>query len=340
MGKAIMAKAKRLGANRAALERMHRIHQLLQNGEYPNCTKLAREFAVSKRTMKRDIEFMRERMGLPIRFDPVRNGYLYAERVDRFPELPLSEAEVFALFVASKAIEQYKGTPFQRLLETAFRRLTGRLDEHVKFSVGSLDEVVSFRPFAPGDADVRAFETLTTGTREKRVVRFMYRKHGALNFRKREVHPYRIAHVAGLWCLFGFDVRRQAMRTFVLCRLKRPKVTGKRFEVTKKFDLNEHLRKSFALFRGKDGDEHEVVVDLDRWAADEVRGRRWHESQELTERPKGWLRISMRLSSLEEVQKWVMGFGTHATVVRPEALRERLRGTAAVWAQRYGDEVK
>ncbi len=327
-----------MGANRAALERMHRIHQLIQNGEYPNCTKLAREFEVAKRTMKRDVEFMRDRMNLPIGFDRERNGYFYTEKVERFPELPMSEAEVFALFVASKAIEQYRGTPFQRLLETAFRRLTGRLDENVKFSMGSLDNVISFRPFAPGDADVRAFEMLARGVRERRAVKFMYRNHGALSFHRRHVHPYQMAHVDGRWCLFGFDVDRQAMRTFVLCRLKGPKLTGRRFTVSKRFDLNEYLRNSFSLFRGKEGDDYEVVVDLDAWAADEVRGRRWHESQELTELPKGMLRVSMRLDNVEEVEKWVMGFGTHATVVRPKCLAGRLGKTGEEFVRRYGGE--
>lgn len=331
----VMAFPKRLGANRAALERMHRIHQLLQNRQYPNCTKLAKEFEVAKRTMKRDIEFMKDRMHLPIGFDVQRNGYIYTEKVDRFPELPMSEAEVFAVFVASKAIEQYRGTPYQRLLETAFRRLTGRLDENVKFSVGSLDNVISFRPFAPGDADVKAFEVLAKGVRERRAVTFMYRNHGASTAQRRDVYPYHMAHVDGRWCLFAFDVGRQAMRTFVLCRLKEPKLTGRRFKVSKKFDLNEYLRDSFSLFRGKEGDECEVIVDLDAWAADEVRGRRWHDSQDFTELPKGVLRVTMRLNGIEEVEKWVMGFGTHATVVRPKALAERLRKTGEEFAKRY-----
>ena len=209
------------------MERMHRIHQLLQNKEYPNCTKLAKEFEVAKRTMKRDIEFMKDQMQLPIGFDVGQNGYFYTEPVDHFPELPMSEADVFALFMASKAIEQYQGTPFQRLLETAFRRLTGRLDENVKFSMGSLDSVLSFRPFAPGDADLRAFEVLAKGVRERRAVTFMYRNHGALAAQRRHVHPYHIAYVNNQWCLFAFDVKREAMRTFVLCRLTGPKLTSR-----------------------------------------------------------------------------------------------------------------
>ncbi len=333
------------------MERMHRIHQLLQNKQYPNCTKMAKEFEVSKRTMKRDIECMKDRMSMPIGFDVQRNGYFYTERVDYFPELPLSEADVFALFVANKAIEQYEGTPFQRLLESAFRRLTGRLDESVKFTMGSLDNVISFRPFAPGDADVRAFEVLSNGVKEQRAVTFMYRNHGALSAQRRQVHPYHIAHVDGRWCLFGFDVDRQAERTFVLARLSGPKFTGKRFTVTKKFDLKEYLRKSFSLFRGNPAksaglfqgnaeDDYKIVVDLDAWAADEVRGRRWHETQELTKLSKGMLRVTLRLSNIEEVEKWVMGFGTHATVVEPEELRERLRKTGEEWAKRYGGDVK
>ncbi len=136
--------------------------------------------------------------------------------------------------------------------------------------------------------------------------------------------------------MFAFDVDRQAMRTFVLSRLKEPKVTGRRFAVSKRFDLNEYLRDSFSLFRGKEGDDYEVVVDLDAWAADEVRGRRWHESQEFKEVSKGMLRVSLRLSNIEEVEKWVMGFGTHATVVRPEVLRERMAASARTWGERYG----
>ena len=108
----LMQQQERLGANRAAMERMLHIHKLLKNEEYPNSPKLAREFEVVKRTVKRDIEFMKDRLSLPIGFDTDRNGYYYTEPVEEFPELPMSEADVFGLFVASKAIEQYQGDAF------------------------------------------------------------------------------------------------------------------------------------------------------------------------------------------------------------------------------------
>jgi predicted DNA-binding transcriptional regulator YafY len=78
-------------------ERMMRFHNLVKNGEYPNCSTLANEFEVSVRTIMRDVDFMKYRLDLPLEFDGQRNGYYYTRPVEQFPQLPISEAEVFAL---------------------------------------------------------------------------------------------------------------------------------------------------------------------------------------------------------------------------------------------------
>jgi len=45
------------------------------------------------------------------------------------------------------------------------------------------------------------------------------------------------------------------------------------------------------------------------------------------------------LSSLEEVERWVLSMGTHATVIRPDALRERLFKATHALFERYGGPV-
>ena len=47
------------------------------------------------------------------------------------------------------------------------------------------------------------------------------------------------------------------------------------------------------------------MIELDAWAADDVRGRQLHSSQVLTELPGGGLRVQLRLSSLEEIERLV-----------------------------------
>jgi predicted DNA-binding transcriptional regulator YafY len=135
-------------------ERMMQIHERIKANRYPNCTKLGKEIEVSTRTIKRDVDFMKYRLNLPIEYDNKRYGFFYTEPVDQFPSLPVTEAEVFALLVAHKAIAQYQGTPYQKPLDAAFRKLTGQLDTKAKFTLGNLDEALSFRPFAPGDTDL------------------------------------------------------------------------------------------------------------------------------------------------------------------------------------------
>jgi hypothetical protein len=49
-----------------AIERMTRLHRLIENREYPNCHKIAKEFEMSVRTIKRDVDFMKTRLNLPI----------------------------------------------------------------------------------------------------------------------------------------------------------------------------------------------------------------------------------------------------------------------------------
>ena len=180
---------------------------------------------------------------------------------------------------------------------------------------------------------MKTFELLTRAVRERRAVTFMYRNRGQLKAQRRQVHPLHIAYVDNHWCMFGFDVVRRDVRTYVLSRLSRAALTGRKFAVAKNFDLEEHLRGSLGVYKGRD--DYDVVVDFDVVGADDVRGRQWHSSQKLDPLPGGMLRVTMRLNSIEEAEKWVMGFGTHATVVRPKALAERLRKTGKEFVRRY-----
>ena len=328
-----MAKTKSQALTRPMWERMMRFHNLINEKSFPNCSKLAGEFEVTVRTIMRDLDFMRDRLLLPIEFDNQRNGFYYTEKVDQFPQIPFSEAEIFALLVAHKAVAQYRGTPFEHPLAMAFKKLTGQLDSSMKYTLDNLDEALSFRPFAPEDSDLESFEILTRALKDRRVLKFQYRNLGTEKAQLRVVHPYHLACVDNHWYLFAFDVKRAAIRTFALLRLKSPEVTTERFTIPNKFVLSEYLKGAFNVFKGTD--DYEIVVEFDSWGADLVRGRKWHASQEIMELPGRQVRLRLRLNSIEEAERWVLSWGKHATVIRPEALAERLRQTAKVLQTRY-----
>ena len=113
-------KAYRGGRKRPPLERMKRIFGLLQDGKFPNSSSVAKEFRVAIKTARRDFEFMRDRWELPIAYDEIKHGFYFAKPVERFPGVPVTEKELFALCVAHKAIEQYQGTALQQPLELAW----------------------------------------------------------------------------------------------------------------------------------------------------------------------------------------------------------------------------
>ena len=117
--------------SRPPLARMLQLHQQIQAGQFPNCRKLANALEVSSKTIQRDIDFMRDRLGLPIAYDQLHFGFVYTEPVTHFPRIEVSEGEIVALFVAQKALEQYKGTSFEKPLRTAFEKIIEELKDRM-----------------------------------------------------------------------------------------------------------------------------------------------------------------------------------------------------------------
>ena len=135
-------------STRPPIERMLRIHNLIKGGSHPNATRLARELEVTTKTIYRDIAFMRDRMELPVEFEPAYNGYHYIEEVGQFPTVKITEGELFAMMVAEKAMQQYRGTNFEKPLLSAFRKVTEGLTDTISFNLDDFDSSISFRTSA------------------------------------------------------------------------------------------------------------------------------------------------------------------------------------------------
>ncbi len=312
--------------SRPPLERMLRIHQAIQAGQYPNATKLAAEIEVVVKTIHRDIAFMRDRMNLPIEFDTRRNGYFYTSEVSSFPSLQLTEGELFALCVAEKALEQYRGTSFEKPLLSALRKMEQSLPDTISINLGELGEAISFRTRAEPILNLGIFDVLAKAVSQHQQLELDYRKAGSTTPEKRVVDPYHLANINGEWFLFGFDHLRKDIRTFVPARIKSAARTGNTFQRPQGFSLENRLRDSFGVHSGHG--QFNVVLRFSKSVADYIREKRWHDSQELRELRDGDLELKLKLSSLVEIERWVLSWGGHARVLQPPALRESVRKAA------------
>jgi len=312
--------------SRPPLERMLRIHQAVSSGGFPNASTLAREIEVATKTIHRDIEFMRDRLALPIEFDSSRNGYHYTEEVGAFPNIQITEGELFALVVAEKALQQYRGTNFEKPLLSAIKKMEQALPDTISLNLGDLQQAISFRTRAEPVLDLEIFDVLAKAVAQRRQLELAYRKPGQQKTEPRVVDPYHLANINGEWFLFAYDHGRQDIRTFVPPRIKSARPTGKTFERPQKFSLEERLRDSFGVYSGEG--EYEVVIRFNAHAADYVREKKWHESQRLRELKGGGVELKLKLSSLKEIERWVLSWGGDARVVKPRELAESVRAAA------------
>jgi len=323
-------------ANRAPLERMLHIHEELKRGAAITCTNLGRELEVSRKTLVRDLAYMRDRLDLPIEFDCVHNTYRYTEPVDAFPSVKVTEGEVFALLVARKALEQYRGTPFHGQLAASFEKLTSGLKESVTFAPTDELRAVSFKNIGVGKSDATVFNDLNRGIMRELEVSFDYRKPGDPQPARRRVQPYHLSHRQNLWYLVGFDLERSALRTFAVPRITEVTVTKAGFKRPADFSPEKFFAKALGAFGGQ-GDFSIVIRFKAGATADRIREREWHESQKLNNQPNGDLELTMRLGALEEIERWVLEWGPDAEVLEPQVLRDRLKTTAAILLKQYSE---
>lgn len=303
-----------------------RIHQAIAAGKYPNATTLARDIEVVTKTIHRDIEFMRDRLGLPVEYDGRKFGYYYTEEVSAFPTLQITEGELFALLVAEKALQQYRGTNFEKPLVSAFKKMESSLPDTISLNLADWDQSISFRTSVEPILDLEIFDALAKATAGHKQLQLTYRKPGSKQTESRQVDPYHLANVNGEWFLFAFDHLRHDIRTFVPSRIQSAEPTGKTFPRPQKFSIEKILRDSFGVHSGQ-GD-YQVVVRFDAYAADYIREKRWHPSQELSELKNGGVELRLKLSSLGEITRWILGWGGSATVVSPPELVATIKEAA------------
>jgi hypothetical protein len=90
----------RYHGTRPLLRRMQAIDQALRAQKWPTDKTLATHLEVDPRTIRRDLEYMRDEHHAPIAFDRARRGYYYADPTFRLPLVQMSQGEMRPSYAA------------------------------------------------------------------------------------------------------------------------------------------------------------------------------------------------------------------------------------------------
>jgi proteasome accessory factor B len=164
-------------------------------------------------------------------------------------------------------------------------------------------------------------------------ISFFYKKPGDGKGMDRTIQPYHLGCIGGVWYLIGLDLARKAIRTFALARISEPKNLRRKFSRPKDFSLETMLGDSFSAFETDNAQQIRIL--LDPIAAALTGERRWHPSQKLVFRKDGSAELSLKVGMAPDLQSWILGWGSHAKVLAPIALRKRIKATAQTIAAQY-----
>jgi len=302
--------------------RMMIIDQRIRQGRYPNASTLAAELQVSRKTVWRDIEFMRNFFKAPIEFDRKRNGYFYTEESYFLPAVSLTEGELITFFIAEKVLKQYAGTPYETVLKKAFTKIAAFLPDEVSIDLAQLDSAYSFDLGAISRVDLEIFQTLSRAVVEGEQLEMIYYSQHRNVETQRVIDPYHLANIRGDWYLIAYCHTRKEIRMFALNRIRSLEPTGEIFSQPEEFSLEEYLADSLLVERGEGAEE--VVLKFTPYQARWIREKRWHSTQELEEAADGSLILKMKVALSDELKRWIMGFGKEVEVLAPQTLRERV----------------
>lgn len=294
---------------------------------------MAKLLEVSVKTAQRDIEFMRDQWHLPIDYDRAKHGYYYTQEVTEFPALRVTEGEIVSLLVAQKALEQYRGTPFEATLETAFAKITSGLKDEVSFNPSEVMSGFAFRSVGTSRADLATFEVISRGIRQRRELTIAYRKPTSGEAEIRRVQPHLLANIQNLWYAICFDPEKNDFRRFALPRIKSTKLETTRFDRQPGFSADKFLANSFGAFGGTE--DIEVKIHFDAFAAAYVQERFWHATEKFKPLSKGRLEFAMHVPRLEEVESWILSWGGHAKAISPPQLVDRVRSAGQAITAQY-----
>lgn len=318
--------------------RIMRIHQAIREKRYPNVPDLAKLLEVSRRTVQRDIEFLRDQLSAPLVFNPLEGGYEYTEEGFSLPDVQMTEGEVLALMVADRALSAYRGTEYEDLLRQLLQKAMTALGEERTISPQAIARTYSFgHTAAPSRITPRIFAQIEKAVREHETLEVVYHTQSRGTTSRRCLDPYHLANVDGDWFLLAFCHKHQEVRVFKPARIRSVRETGQGF-VPRNFDPAAFLQTKLGTMSGDR--IFETVLRFDPTLAGHILEREWGEAYKIQTLMSGGVEITFKSENADAVIRWCLSWGPGAEVVSPPWVRRRARQILTQLVRQYEARVR
>lgn len=323
-------------AKKENAERVHKILGIVRRRNGATIQELMDELEVSRSTLKRDIDILRDRLDCPISFDRDVNKWVIGDRPGgkRFelPGLWFNASEVYALLAMQHLITGVQ----PGLLEPHLQPLKDKLEALLGESPATAKDIekrIKLVHFAGRRVEVKNFELLTQAVLERKRVSLRYYHRDKCEVNDREVSPIRLVHYRENWLLDAWCHWRQELRSFALDAIQHVELTDVSAKEVAKEVLAEHFQSGYGIYAGKA--DKWAVLKFSKTRAQYVSLERWHAKQASTWLADGSYQLEVPYSKDRELVMDILRFGADVEVLAPPELREQVRDQLRAAAKIY-----
>lgn len=237
--------------------------------------------------------------------------------------VPITLSELLSLYLAQDSIRPLDGTVMADSLRSLFEKLWTVLPKPLFRQMVELrGSFISGLPAQKNYGDYREFlKVIQEAIEGRRVLQLLYHPRDQLPA-ERKVNPYAVHLRNGSLYVIGYCHLREGIRTFVVDRIQKIKLTEESFGRPLDFSLESYLRHSFGMFTEE---LVRVKVRFHKSLSRYLLERRWHPSQKNKKLKDGSLELAFEVAGIKEIKTWIMGFGSLAKVLEPTALVKEIK---------------
>lgn len=321
--------------------RLYRIEALIRSRGHVSLRSLLEELEVSPATLKRDLEYLRSRLGAPIEYDRDLNGYRFggpqAGPRHELPGLWFDAAELHSLLAAQQLLagldsDGLLSRHLQPLLDRIRQLLASVGDDRAAERITQRVKIVTaLRRPVPS----RFFERVSAALLSRRRLQMRYLTRGRGEVGDREVSPQRLVHYRNTWYLDAWCHRAQALRRFALDAVQHAQVLEVPAHEVALAQVQAEMDAGYGIYAG--GEQRWATLRFDSQAAQWASREEWHARQQGRWLEDGSWELRVPYVDDTELVMDVLRQGEQVRVIEPPSLVAAVRRRLQAAAARYDD---